>query len=96
MIDDAEDLDLVVPMHNLLEYNLNRSDTTVSLLFYSKDEATNFNNITTDDACKFFKYKAKLLGNTEDDGVNGILWNSNSCAVKVSEEFLEITSNAFE
>ena len=52
MIDDAEDLDLVLLMY-LLEYNLNCSDTTVSLWIYLKDEATSFNNITTDDAIKF-------------------------------------------
>ena len=44
-IDDAEDLDLVVAMYNLIEYNSNFSATTESLWFYSK-EATNFNLIT--------------------------------------------------
>ena len=29
---------------DLLEYNLNYSDTTGSLWFYSKDKANNFNN----------------------------------------------------
>ena len=43
-IDDAEDLDLVMPMYNLMEYSLKNSETTRSLWFYSKDEATNFNN----------------------------------------------------
>ena len=52
MIDDAEDLDLVLLMY-LLEYNSNCSDTTVSLWIYLKDEATSFNNITTDDVSKF-------------------------------------------
>ena len=42
-IDDAEDLDLVMPMYNLIEYSSNYSETTGSLWFYSKDEATNFN-----------------------------------------------------
>ena len=36
-IDDAEDLDLVMLMYNLIEY-------ISSLWFYSKDKATNFNN----------------------------------------------------
>ena len=30
-IDDAKDLDLVMPMHNLLEYSSNFSETTVGL-----------------------------------------------------------------
>ena len=42
-IDDAEDLHLVILVYNLLEYNSSYSDTTGSLWFYSKDEATNFN-----------------------------------------------------
>ena len=42
-IDDAEDLDLVKPMCNLIEYSSNYSDTKRSLWFYSKDEAANFN-----------------------------------------------------
>ena len=44
MIDDVEDLDLVIPMHDLLQYSSNYSDAADSLWFYSKDEATNFNN----------------------------------------------------
>ena len=39
--DDTEDLDLVIPMYNKLEYSSNYSETTDSLWFYSKDEATN-------------------------------------------------------
>ena len=33
-IDDAKDLDLVMPMYNLLEYSSNYSETTGSLWFY--------------------------------------------------------------
>ena len=42
-----------MPMHNLIEYSSNYSETTGSLWFYSKDEANNFNE----------------LENTETDGV---------------------------
>ena len=42
---DAEDLDVVMPMYNLIEYSSNYSETTGSLWFYSKDEATSFNKI---------------------------------------------------
>ena len=41
-IDDGEDLDLVMPMYNFLEYRSNYSETTGSFWFYSKDEATKF------------------------------------------------------
>ena len=63
-------------MYNLLEYSSNYSDTTSSLCFYSKDEGINFNaNIEDINYVKSFKYKAKLLGNTEVDGACGILKN---------------------
>ena len=43
--------------------------------FFSKDEVTNFNNdIAGTNDFKSFKYKPKLLGETEADGVNG-KWN---------------------
>ena len=76
-IDDAEDLDLVMPMYNLIEYSLNYSETTGSLWFYSKDEATDYNNnIANTNDFKSFKHQAKLLGNTVADGMNGILKNA--------------------
>ena len=64
-IDDAEDLDLVMRMYNLIEYILNYSETTGSLWFYSKDEVNNYNaNIANTNAFKSFKNKTKLLGST--------------------------------
>ena len=60
-IDDAEDLDLVMPMYNLIEYSSNYSETTGSLWFYSKSEATHFNiDIINDNHFKSFMYMAKL------------------------------------
>ena len=55
-----------MPMYNLIEYISNYSETTGSLWFYIKDEATDFNADTANDNnFKSFKYKANLLGNTE-------------------------------
>ena len=52
----------------------------------SKDEATNFNvDIANDNNFKSFKYKVKLVGNTEADGANGILKNA---TVAVSLKYL--------
>ena len=49
-------------LYNLKEYSSNCSNMTGRLWFYSKDEATDFNDqfANTDDS-KSFKYKAKLL-----------------------------------
>ena len=55
--DDAEDLDLVMPVYNLIEYSSNYSGTKRSLWFYSKDGANNFNtDIANDDNFKSKKH----------------------------------------
>ena len=59
---DAENL--VMLMHNLLEYSFNYYDMTCSLWFYSKDEVTDFNNIADTNDFKSSKDKAKLLAST--------------------------------
>ena len=65
---------LVMPMYNLIQYSSNYFEITGSLWFYYKNEATNFNaDIANNNNFKLFEYKAKLLGNTEADGVNAIL-----------------------
>ena len=64
-VDNAEDLDLIVSMYNLIEYSSSYSETTESLWFYSKDKGTNFDaDIDNNNNFKSFEYKAKLLGNT--------------------------------
>ena len=55
-IDDAEDLDLVMSMYNLIEYGSNCFETTGRLWLYSNADIENT------DEFKSFKYKAKLLG----------------------------------
>ena len=40
-IDNAEDLDVVIPMYNLLEYSKNYRKTTGSLCNYYRDEPSN-------------------------------------------------------
>ena len=73
-------------MYNLIEYSSNYSETTGSLWFYSKDEATNFNaDIANEGNVKTFKYKAKLLENTIANGANGVLRNA---AIAVSLKYL--------
>ena len=63
-----------MPIYNLIEYSSNYAETTGSLWFYSKDEASGFNaDISHDNNFKSFKYKAKILGNTEADNAIGIL-----------------------
>ena len=76
-MDDVEDLDLVMRIHNLIEYSLNFSERTGSLWYYPKDEATDFNgDISNTGDFKSFKYKTELLGNTEGDETIGNLKNA--------------------
>ena len=44
LIEDADDLDIVMPMYNLLEYSKNFRKTIGSLYNYYRDELTNDNN----------------------------------------------------
>ena len=67
IIENAEDLDIVMPMYNLLEYSKNYSKTSGSLWNYYRDELT---DETNDDSgpdknvIKSFKYKASITGST--------------------------------
>ena len=67
-------------MYNLIEHSSKSFESTGSLWFYSKDEATIFNvDIPNTDNFKPFKYNAKLLENTvaqhAPNDANGILKN---------------------
>ena len=65
LIEDADDLDIVMPMYNLLEYSKNYRKTIGSLYNYYKDElggnANNNDNTVNSDT---FRYKNKIIGNT--------------------------------
>ena len=57
-LDDAEDLDLVMSMYNLIEYSSNYSETKASLWLYSEDEGTYFNaDIVNNHSFQSFKFK---------------------------------------
>ena len=68
-IEDADDLDIVMPMYNLLEYSKNYRKTIGSLYNYYRDELNddnnpgNFLNNTVVNS-NTFNYKNKITGNT--------------------------------
>ena len=77
LIEDADDLDIVMPMYNLLEYSKNYRKTIGSLYNYYRDELTNDGNdnfanrdVVNSEA---FKYKNKITGNTYN--VNSTILN---------------------
>ena len=63
-IDNAEDLDVVMPMYNLLEYSKNYRKTTGSLWNYYRDEPSNPLSSNSES----FKYKTSIPGNTYNIG----------------------------
>ena len=72
-IDNAEYIDIVMPMYNLIEYSDNYSKTSRSLWQYFKDiPAVNNNGDIVDfngaNATDSFNFKAKITGQTNDDG----------------------------
>ena len=76
-VDTAGNLDLVMPMYNLIEYSDNYQDSSATLYQYKRDEPPNNNvNLTADNSTSF-KYKVNLLGNTAaanpDDALVGRL-----------------------
>ena len=68
-IEDADDLDIIIPMYNLSEYSKNYRKTIGSLYNYHRDELSddnnpnNFPNTNVVDSSTF-KYKNKITGNT--------------------------------
>ena len=70
LIEDADDLDIVMPMYNLLEYSKNYRKTIGSFYNYYRDELTNdnipagntFDNIRVVNS-NTFKYKNRIIGN---------------------------------
>ena len=62
-IDNAEDLDVVMPMYNLLEYSKNYRKTTGSLWNYCRDEPSNPLSLNSES----FKYKTSIVGKTPEN-----------------------------
>ena len=62
-VDRAENLDIVMPMYNLIEYSDNYQDSSATLYQYKRDEPPDNNVDLTANNSESFKYKVNLLGN---------------------------------
>ena len=72
-IDNADFINITMPMYNLIEYSDNYSDTSGSLWDFKRDEIVNNADVTNDNNSPSFKYKASIIGNTENNGIkNGV------------------------
>ena len=61
-VDNAKDIDIVMPMYNLIEYSDNYAKTTGSLWQFFRDELDD----NLEDS-ELFKFKVKITGKTPDD-----------------------------
>ena len=95
LIGNAEDLDIAMPVYNLIEYSKNYKKTTGSLWNYNDNNSWNKNVINSEP----FKYKTSITGSTynvdtkitnaEGNQVDNPNYNGNRCSIKISEQFLE-------
>ena len=65
-VDTAENLDIVMPMYNLIEYSDNYQDSSATLYQYKRDEPPEDDAVADLTADNSLKYKIKLLGNVTE------------------------------
>ena len=70
-IETTEDLDIVMPMYNLLEYSDNYQDSTGSLNQFKRDEPPDDNADVANNTTSLV-YKSKLMSGTDDNNVNNV------------------------
>ena len=66
-VDNAKDLGVVTPTHNLIEYCENYAKTSRRLWQYCKDDSND--NMTYSDS---FKFKSRLTANTNNAGTANV------------------------
>ena len=76
-VDNPQDIDMVMPMDNLIEYSDNYAKTTGSLWQYCKDIPARDNNneiteFTAGNTTDSFNFKAKITGQTGNDGTKEV------------------------
>ena len=92
-IDDAEYIDIIMPMYNLVEYNDNYSKTSGNLWQYCKvmpainndGNIVNFNGANATDS---FNFKTKITGQTAADNNNGNIAGRVDVEIMVPRKYL--------
>ena len=71
-VDEANFINIAMPMYNLIKYSDNYSDTSGNLWGFKRDEINTHANVCTANSSSF-KYKSSIIGNTEADRTkNGV------------------------
>ena len=68
-VDEAGNINITMPMYNLIEYSDNYSDTSGSLWQFKRDIIEEDADLTINNAPSF-KYNANLIGDAYADGTN--------------------------
>ena len=100
-IDNAENIDIVTSMYNLIEYSDNHSKTSESLWEYCKDIPTvddngaivNFNGANATDS---FNFRTKITGKTADNNNNGNIAGKIYVQIMVPLKYLSSFSRTLE
>ena len=87
-IDNAEDLDVVMPMYNLREYSKNYKKTAGSLWHYYRDEPSDPLSSNSES----FKYKTSITGNTYNIGDGEEGYDANKIDKNEAEVVIPIKS----
>ena len=97
-VDTAENLDIVMPMYNLIEYSDNYQDSSATLYQYKRDEPPEANAVAdlTADNSSSFKYKIKLLGNIPQLDADAALVGRLNVKVVVPLKYLSKFFRSFE
>ena len=70
-VEKAEDLDVVIPMYNLLEYSDQYQNSTGSHYQFKRDEPPD-NNAKVGNNTTGLVYKSKIIKGTDDNNVNNV------------------------
>ena len=72
-VENADFINITMPMYNLIEYSDNDSDTSGSLCGFKGDEIDDNEDVTNGNNAPSFKYTASIIGNTKKNGTkNGV------------------------
>ena len=82
-VDEANFINITMPMYNLMEYSNNYSDTSGSLWQFKRDEIENNANNLTFPNCSSFEYISKFVNNTDNTG-NDAIANAAKAAFKIT------------
>ena len=80
-IDNAEDLDVVMPMYNLLEYSKKYTKATGSLWNYFREKPSNHLSCNSES----FKYKTSITGNIYNVGAGEAGYDANKVGKNETE-----------